>query len=88
MKKMIRKQDNAEKPCIKPKVFIGQVDKTSTIAWFDELGQPKRYGPTSQLPSGEWLYALSPFRNNPPLRDERLTAHLAEIALMKRFHDA
>lgn len=87
MMRKLRVQDAGEKPCIKPKPFLFLLDKTSTIPYFDSLGRPKLYAPSTQLPNGEWSYCLSPYRNDPPLRDERLTAHLAELSALQALRN-
>lgn len=69
--------------CDTPKPFFFEPDFSSTILWYDEAGTPKKYVPTEQLENGEWMYALSPKRNEKPLRGIALIKHLHEITKIK-----
>ena len=57
------------------------IDMNSTLPFYDEAGNPKKYAPTRLDPARGWLYALNPRRGTGPLKGEALAAHLEEIQL-------
>lgn len=69
--------------CVPAKEFFFVPDFASTILWYDEVGVPKKYVPSKQLPNGEWSYCLSPLRDNPALKGEALLRHAELIKELK-----
>lgn len=69
--------------CVSPKEFFFVPDFGSSLLYYDEAGMPKRYAPIKKLPNGEWMYCLSPFRNNPPLSKKALLDHIERIKEIK-----
>lgn len=49
--------------------------KHNTLAYYNEIGKPKKYAPTRYQPGIGWLYALNPHKT--PLQYEALAEHLA-----------